>query len=149
MLPTLLRKRSSRQDPFEAIRQEIESVFDRALTPWSGNGETEDLTATYPVDIREEDNTIHVDAELPGFKSNEVQATLDQGILRIVAEHKEKEKVKGQKHLHERRYTRVERCFTLPTAVDESKIDAKLTDGVLHLSLRKTKEAQPCQITIQ
>ncbi len=149
MLPTLLRRRSRAQDPIETIRQEMESAFDRALAPWWENGETEELTAAYPVDIREDDNAVHVDAELPGFKSNEVQVTLNQGILRIVAEHKDKEKVKGQKHLHERRYTRVERCFTLPTSVDESKIDAKLVDGVLHMAMRKTKETQPCKVTIK
>ncbi len=137
------------------MRREMESVFDRALTPWGGNGsEMEELTAAYPVDIREDDDTIHVDAELPGFKKNQVQVTLDQGVLRIVAERKDKEKskkeeVKGQRHLHERRYTRIERCFTLPTPVAESKVDANLDDGVLHLTLRKTKEARPSKIAIK
>lgn len=109
----------------------------------------EELTAAYPVDIREEDDTLRVDAELPGFKKDQVQVTLDQGVLRIVAERKEKEKIKGQRHLHERRYTRIERCFTLPTPVDESKVDAKLDDGVLHLTLHKTKEAQRCRIAVK
>ena len=68
MLPTLLHRRSRVQNPFEVIRQEMESVFDHALTPWSDNGgETEELTAMYPVDIREEDGTIPCRCGVAGF----------------------------------------------------------------------------------
>lgn len=151
MLPTLLRRRASGQNPFEAIRREMESLWDRFPMPWTRNGgEWEDLTAEYPVDIREDDKDIFVDAEVPGFKKDEIQVTMNQGVLRIQAEHKvEEKKTKGEQHLHERRYTRLERCFTLPAAVDEANVDAKLEDGVLHLTLHKTKEAQPQKVMIK
>lgn len=156
MLPTLFRRGRRWPEPIEAIRREVEEAFDRALMPWWGGiGETEELTAAYPVDIREAGGEILVDAEMPGFKKDEIQVTLEQGMLRIVGEHKEKTKekkeakAKGQTHLRERRYTRVERSFTLPGAVDESKVDARLEDGVLHLKLRKTKESQPRKIDVK
>lgn len=126
-------------------------VFDelsRALTKnWFDEGEATGLGA-YPVDIHEDDDHVYVDAELPGFNKDEVEVTLENGILRINAQRKS-EQQKGQPHLTERRFTRVSRAFSLPTPVEEGKVDAKLTDGVLKLTLDKREEVKPRTIQVR
>ena len=152
MLPSLFHRRPRYESGLVAFPRDIDRVFDDFLGWWQDNSRAMPTeTAVYPVDIREENGSILVDAELPGFDKNEVEVKLEQGVLTINAEHKEEkqEKEKGKMHLRERRYRRVERSFTLPTAVDESKVDANLKDGVLHLTIQKAKEAMSHKIAVK
>ncbi|MHC4996215.1 MAG: Hsp20/alpha crystallin family protein [Planctomycetota bacterium] len=119
--------------------------FDRFLH--NLNEETDELTASYPVDVREDDESLHVEAELPGFKADEIDVTVDRGVLRISAERKSEEK-DGKHHLKERRYTSVSRSFTLPTRVQTDHVEARLDDGVLMLTLPKSKEVKPARIEV-
>ena len=91
-----------------------------------------------------------MDAELPGFKKDEIDITLENGTLTISAERsvQNKQEGEGEYLLNERRYSRFLRSFTLPPTVDEAKVDAKLTDGVLHLVLNKREETKPRKITV-
>lgn len=142
MLPTLRRSTGTvREEPldlmtreFDTLRQDIGRMFGRWPWPeWS----TADTTAEYPVDICEKDNKLFIDAELPGFKKNEIDISVDNGVLRITAERKTPEP-EGKSLLRERMYQRIERRFTLPRAVDDSKAVARFEDGVLHLELPET-----------
>jgi len=106
--------------------------------------------ASYPVDIREDDDHFYVDAELPGFTKDQVSVTLENGVLTISAERKEEDESKrGETHLRERRWNRVARAFKLPNAVDENKVEATLKDGVLHLVLHKREEVRPRKIEVK
>lgn len=142
MLPALRRPRGTTPAPMERF-------FDRFFSPWwpEAAGE-EELTAAYPVDIREEDGKVVVDAEMPGFNRDEIDVSIENDVLRIRAERKPEEP-KGTSHLRERRYTRVERAFTLPTSVDETTVDAKLEGGVLHLELPESEESKPKRIEVK
>ena len=55
---------------------------------------------------------------------------------------------KGELLLHERRYSRFLRSFTLPPTVDEQTVNAKLTDGVLTITLNKREETKPRKIQV-
>jgi HSP20 family protein len=146
MFPTLRRSsvRSIWDDPMEMTRD-----LDRMLTRlWGdGNAATEGL-GHYPVDVHEDDGHIYVEAELPGFKKEEINVTLEGGVLTIAAERKVEE-TKGVRHLSERRFTRVQRSFTLPTTVDPSKVEATFTDGVLKLTLDKQETVKPRRIEVK
>ena len=94
--------------------------------------------APYGVDIGEDADHIYVEAELPGFKKEEVEITLENQTLTIAAERRVQEKHKDGEQtllLQERRYSRFLRSFTLPPTVNESKVDAKLQDGILLITL--------------
>jgi hypothetical protein len=83
MLP--VRRRDYRRfatDPFELMRREL----DRLFTYWPETVETGDLTGEYPLDMREEDNKIVVEQEVPGFKSDEIDASIEGDVLNISAE---------------------------------------------------------------
>jgi HSP20 family protein len=100
------------------------------------------------VDIREDDNNVYVEAEMPGFTRDQIQVSLEGGMLHISAERPAAE-VTGQSHLAERRYTQLSRSFTLPIEVDQSKIDARLDHGVLHLILPKSEKVKARRIEVK
>ena len=146
MLPTNIRRTA--RLAFEHPLDTVQSEFNRAMSRWWGDGDQGSLTGVYPVDIREDNDHIYVEAELPGFKREDVQVTLENGILHIIAERKSEE-TKGESHLAERRFTRVARSFTMPNSVNENQVDAQLRDGVLHLLLNKREEVKPRKIEVK
>lgn len=135
-------------DPFEAMHRDFDSMLGRLFTGRESEG---NWMAPYGVDIREDGDHIYVEAELPGFKKEEVEITLENQTLTIAAERKSEVKPKDgeQTLLQERRYSRFLRSFTLPPTVNESKVDAKLQDGVLMITLNKREETKPKKITVQ
>ena len=144
MLPTTRRT----DNPFELMR-DLERTFD---WPWfwrGTEGRPTEALAAYPVDIREDDSNVYIEAELPGFKRDEIEVTMEQGVLTINAQRKQEEKKGEEQHLTERHFTRVSRSFRLPTPVDENKIDAHLEEGVLTLSLPKREEVKPRRIEVK
>jgi HSP20 family protein len=152
MLPMLRKTNGAKETPFELARRDFDRLwpdFGRFFSGWDFPEAFagEDFTASYPVDMTEDENTIYVDAEMPGFKKDEIDISAENGMLRLSAERKT-EKKKGKKHLEERRYHRVERSFTLPAAVDDTKAKATFKDGVLHLELPKSEESKQHRITV-
>ena len=143
MLPTRRRTIRTWSSPLDLWNDEI----GQSVSRWCG-GDEGMSTGTYPVDIREDESHIFVEAELPGFTKDEVEVTFEKGVLSIRAERKSEEKGKGQIHLAERCYTRVARSFTLRTVIHENKIKARLEDGVLYLALDKREEVKPRRIAV-
>jgi HSP20 family protein len=144
-LPTRV-NRSTAIDPFEAMQREFDSMFGRYL-----NGRTSSdvgRLAPYGVDVREDADHIYVEAELPGFRKDDVDITLENQTLTITAERKEETQKKGDLLLNERRYSRFLRSFTLPPTVDEQTVNAKLQDGVLTITLNKREESKPRKISV-
>lgn len=111
--------------------------------------DNDDLTAKYPVDIYEDDDGLTVAAELPGFTKDQVDISIENGVLTLAAERGSTKQEQAITHLHERRFTRVRRQFTLPTSVDTTDVDATLADGVLTLRLKKKDEVKPRKIEVK
>jgi len=153
-LPTRVQRGQGQIDPFESAQRE----FDTMLNRWFGGRESDGghggYLAPYAVDVREDKDHIYVEAELPGFKKDEVDITLENQTLTISAERKSEEKKQGDKGdkgdllLHERRYSRFLRAFTLPPTVDEQSVNAKLNDGLLTITLNKREETKPRKVTV-
>jgi HSP20 family protein len=146
-LPTRV-QRSNYVDPLEAAQRQFEGVLGRLM-----NGNTENggaRLAPYGVDIREDQDHFYVEAELPGFKKDEVDVTLEDQTLTISAERRTEkaDEKKGELLLNERRYTRFLRSFTLPPTVNDQTVNAKLSDGVLTITLNKREETKPRKIAV-
>src|SRR5688572_10378454 len=151
-LPTRV-QRGPQGDPLELAQREFDSLLGRWLGGRESNGGGSYL-APYAVDVREDGDHIYVEAELPGFKKEEIDITMENQQLTIAAERREGGNGKnagenrGEHLLHERRYTRFLRSFTLPPTVDDQTVNAKLTDGVLTITLNKREETKPRKITV-
>lgn len=158
-LPVRVSKSQRQYDPFELARRDFGDVLGRFLGGgdiWAGEGEGGRL-ARFGVDIREDPDHYYVEADLPGFRKEEIDLTLENGNLTITAEKRrqgpapgtESRTDKGQDYLlRERRYERFERSFTLPANVDEQNVQAKLEDGCLVVTLNKTEQSKPKKISV-
>jgi len=132
-------------NPFQALRD-----FDRAVNRMWDAAEEGVGTTSCPVDIREENDRLIVEAELPGFAKDQIDVSVEQGVLSIEAKREAREiSADTKQHLHERRATHYARRFTLPSAYDTNHVDASLADGVLTLSLNKREESKPKKIEVK
>ena len=149
-LPTRV-QRGGQVDPLESAQREFDTMLNRWFGGRETNGGTGGYLAPYAVDVREDADHLYVEAELPGFKKDEIDITLENQTLTISAERKSEQKKEGAKGdllLHERRYSRFLRSFTLPPTVDDQTVNAKLNDGVLTISLNKREETKPRKISV-
>jgi HSP20 family protein len=102
------------------------------------------------LDISEDEKNLIVRASLPGFKKEEIDIEVHDGVLTIKATHTEQAQAATETYLRrERRIRSLQRRVALPTTVEGAKVDAELKDGELTLRLAKTPEAQPRKIAIR
>jgi HSP20 family protein len=101
------------------------------------------------VDIFETEHAITVLADMPGVKPEQLEIDLRDNVLtltgRVTAPGGEKE----TDVLREYETGTFFRQFTLAETIDQAKIDARLSDGVLRLELPKLERAKPRQITVR
>lgn len=147
-LPTRV-SRLEQYDPVELAQRQFDSVMGRLF----GGRDVENAGwAPYGVDVREDTDHVYVEAELPGFGKDDVQITLENSTLTISAQRRENGKEgdgkKGEWLLRERRFSRVQRSFTLPHTVNEQSVKAALNDGVLTITLDKREETKPRKIQV-
>jgi HSP20 family protein len=110
--------------------------------PFHNLGEDANLSWTPRLDVSETDTTLEIVADLPGMDKKNINVSLDGDLLTIKGEKKEV-KEKKDKHYHsiERRSGSFYRAVRLPAEVENDKIEAAFKDGVLTLTLPKSKEA--------
>ena len=95
----------------------------------------------FRVDVREQPDKYMLEADLPGVQPEEIDVSVDNGVLTIAANmHAEKKQEQENYIYSERRAGTFQRSFRLDN-VKEEGIKASYKDGVLHLELPK-KEAQ-------
>jgi HSP20 family protein len=106
----------------------------------------------FPValDITETPEALVVTAEVPGIDPKEVQITVRNNLLTLQGEKKEEKETKG-KHWHrvERRTGSFSRTVQLPVEVEPDKVEAASKNGVLTVTLPKSKAAQGRQIPVK
>ncbi len=129
---------------------DFDRVFEGFVRPprWVEEAQADDLVPA--MDIRERENEYVVRTDLPGVKKDDIQITLENGMLTITAEtHSEKEeKEDGQVLRQERRYGKYVRSLRLGSQVDGNKLKAGYKDGVLELVLPKAEAVKPKKITV-
>ena len=123
-----------RYDPFDDVFGDLLKGF--FVRPVSFEGPSQ---SPLKVDVTEDDKTYKVQAELPGVKKEDINVSIDGSHIAISAEvKKEHEEKNGDRVLRsERYYGKFSRSFQLAQDVDESKAEAKYSDGVLQLVLPK------------
>ena len=99
-------------------------------------------------DILETEEALTVVMEMPGVEKKDVDVSIEDDVLRVEGKI-DFTKYNGMEPLYtEYNVGHFARAFTLSDKVDQHQITAQLDDGVLTLTLKKTKEAMPRKITI-
>ncbi|GAL69143.1 small heat shock protein [Jejuia pallidilutea] len=95
------------------------------------------------VNIKETKDDYFVEMAVPGMKKDDFNIDLDNKVLSISTEHKEEtENTQENYTRREFGYSSFKRTFTLPESVDDNKIKATYTDGILTIQLPKREEAK-------
>jgi HSP20 family protein len=128
------------------MSREMDRLMD-ALRAESASG----VEWAMPAEIIETADEIRIDLEVPGFREEDLEITLENHVLTIAGE-KQMQRDEGVKEsdyrLAERRYGRFQRSFSVPATVRADRCDASYEHGVLTLRLPKVEEAKPRRIQI-
>lgn len=143
-----------RYQPWEAFNQ-VRDELNRLLDPQYGERDADNsrvVTSQWvpAVDIKEEGNRFVIFADLPGVKVEDIEVTMDKGVLTVKGERK-------AESMEERdSFRRIERArgafyrrFSLPDTADSERIQAKTQDGVLEIVIPKHEKQQPRRISVQ
>ena len=135
------------------LQRRMERLFDEMLGQglWRTGDEQSLRGAWVPaINILEKDDAMQITADLPGLNAEDVEVTVEQGVLNIRGERKFEEAAEGETfHRVERLYGVFERNFTLPNSIDTDKIEANFENGVMVLTLPKREESKPRSVKIK
>lgn len=139
--------------PFTGRRNGIDRYFDDFGKSFFDAFNSAPYVSQFRTDIVDNGNSYTLEAELPGFEKKDISLKVENGVLTICAKHEEETKEKDRKNSYlrrERRFGSVCRSFDM-TGIDESKITAAYTNGVLKIEMPKLEETKPVgkQITIE
>jgi HSP20 family protein len=148
-----------RWDPFQDLRdaqEEMAQMSPRLAHALGlhgqpqGSGQTTTTAWAPALDISERKDAYLVTVELPGVEADDLDITLEDGLLTIQGErHFAHDSSEQQFHRVERRYGAFRRSITLPAHVMADGIEASADNGVLQILVPKMEEATPKRIQVR
>jgi HSP20 family protein len=152
----------TRWDPFQDLRGAQEEMAQ--MDPMSpmlahalglhaqqqGSGRATTTAWAPALDISERKDAYLVTVELPGVELDDLQITMEDGLLTIQGERQfAHDSSEQQFHRVERRYGAFRRSITLPAQVQAEQIEATFENGVLQIVVPKMEEATPKRIQVR
>jgi HSP20 family protein len=132
-----------------SLRQAMDRLFeDSFVRPfgWSVGGFD---GTSLPVDVSMNADELVVQAQLPGFRPEDVDITVENGTLAIRAEtSSEAKETEGDYLVREIRRGAINRSIALPSGLQPDRATATFENGVLSLRIPKADEVKPRQIRI-
>jgi HSP20 family protein len=139
-------------DSMTSLRR-LNSILDDAFNNWPFQSqENGALTSSWipACDVFEDKDAVKIVAELPGVEAEDVKISLENNLLTIRGEKRQKaEETNERVHRYERSYGAFERTFALPTTVDPEKIAADYANGLLTVTIPKAERARPREIPVK
>jgi HSP20 family protein len=104
---------------------------------------------TPALDLYQNNDNVVAIVELPGMRKEDIEISLQDGMLTIGGERKSENNGNGESAARTERFTgKFRRSITLPTRVDANNVNATYKDGLLTVTLPKAEEAKPKQIQV-
>jgi HSP20 family protein len=100
------------------------------------------------VDVRSSEDRVLFYFDVPGVKKEDIEITLENGVLTVKGSRKFDPGTAKEQLLLGRSYGTFTRSFSLPENMDDEKLTANLTDGVLAVEIPKLQKAKPRRIQI-
>ncbi len=126
------------------LRNMMKRMFEESLdeTP---NGEREMMLA---VDVKAEDEAYDIVALVPGLEPEDINIEIINNTVTLRGEFKSVSDEDGKSLVNELPAGRFRRVITLPVALDSSKTEASIKNGVLHLRVPKAEAHRPKSIKV-
>ena len=137
-----------RWDPFRELRR-VDDLFARQFRD-SRYGSGQAGAWPVPLDVTHEDDSVVVEASIPGVKPDEVEVTIEDG--RMIIEGKtavESDETRGGYVVRERRTGRFYRAIRLPDTVDADGAESRYENGVLTVTLPKQVSRKARKIEVK
>ena len=134
--------------PFNALQNQINGLLEDFLAEpaaWASGSELRHYPA---VNIWEDGDAAHLEAELPGVKMEEVELLVAGNQLKLAVQRRVSAPENTAWHRQERLAGSFTRSFTLPWELDADKVEARLKDGILTVTLPKAESAKPRKIKL-
>lgn len=130
------------------FRSEMDRLFDSYRFDRAG---WPALAPAYPtVNVWQDGEYVYAEAELPGMELSDLEIYVTGGNqLMITGERKAPAQANGVWHRQERPHGNFSRPLTLPVDVEAERIEAKLVNGVLSITMPKCEQAKPRKITVK
>lgn len=128
----------------------LDQIASRGFGFGQENGEQTVADWVPAIDILEEKERFLLRADLPGVSAEDIDISMDKGLLTISGERRE-EKSEQAEGLHrvERATGKFYRRFSLPETVNSDGISAKSVNGILEVSIPKQPQVQARRITVE
>lgn len=144
-------KRSSLFPNLSELHQALDRLFEPTFFDrenWLSNVIGSNWTPS--VDIEENQNQYIIRADIPGVDVKNIDVTIDKGMLTIKGHKETESKEERENYVHiERSQGSFYRTINLPNAADSSKISAKSKNGVLEITVPKSKESVAKKVQIK
>jgi len=102
-----------------------------------------------PINTWSDEDAVHVEAEVPGMRLEQIEVTVAGNQLTLSGERPEVSEPGVTLHRRERPVGRFTRALTLPYDVESGQVEARLAQGVLSIDLPKAQSARPRKIEIK
>jgi HSP20 family protein len=137
--------------PLEELRREMDKLFDEFWSVPVNSHQLSQMKAAWTPasDVEEADNHYVISLEMAGVPKDQIKVEFQNNQLTVSGERRHETKRKEEGHWYsERRFGKFQRTFTLPTGVNEEKVEAHYEDGILRVYVPKAESSKPRQITI-
>ena len=131
------------------LQRTLDNFFNDVWWPTSGLSEAWEEFQPQSK-LTEDKENYYIEVDLPGIKKEEVKIEVEENILRIHGERKEKRNQENAKqHYSEIFHGSFTREFVLPTSVEKEVIKARYEDGVLLITVPKSMKSKAHQVNIE
>jgi HSP20 family protein len=127
---------SPRLSPFDLFDRELHRAAPRSAEP------------TFATDVWEAETAFEIVVDLPGFADSDVDVSVHDDTVAIRAERKDTTREGKKLHLHERRTASFARSFSIGQPIDAEGVTAQMKNGVLTVTVPKSKAAGARHIPI-
>ncbi len=155
--------RNKRTEPVQSLspidqslvrfRDQVDDLFDRFWRdPWGWTAqEFWDAAGSLGPRVRvdEKEDSVVVEAELPGVDPKDVDVRVSDGVLTVKASSRQERSESRGSRYREERFGEFRRSIRLPGSVDPDRVEAEFKNGLLTIKAAKHPDAQPKRIAIK
>ena len=124
----------------DTLQRSLNHIFDDSVFPTTWK-DLNDLKRIPAAELSETEEAFHLKLEVPGINASDLDIQATKNVVSISGDRKSQTKTEEENYTRsEFNYGKFERVISLPSDIQNTKVEADYKDGILHLTLPKTDE---------